>query len=109
MALARERFDERRLIASMQSPKLPNRDRRAAGLLLGTTGWLPDDLDVFLPVADEPFLYGEQPVETKLGHAFWIAKYPVSNAQFARFIDDGGYARDELWDDAGKDWREGEK
>jgi iron(II)-dependent oxidoreductase len=28
---------------------------------------------------------------------FSIARVPVTNAQFARFIDDGGYTRQELW------------
>jgi formylglycine-generating enzyme required for sulfatase activity len=29
--------------------------------------------------------------------AFWIAKYPVTNAQFAKFIEAGGYHTDEWW------------
>src|SRR5262249_23144665 len=37
---------------------------------------------------------------------FAIARAPVTNAEFARFVDDGGYARDEWWSDAGRRWRE---
>lgn len=36
---------------------------------------------------------------------FRIAKAPVTNEEFAAFVDDGGYARRELWPDAGWGWR----
>ncbi len=34
--------------------------------------------------------------------AFWMDRWPVTNAQFQAFIDDGGYQRRELW--APKGW-----
>ena len=37
---------------------------------------------------------------------FRIAKAPVTNAEFAAFIDAGGYRRREFWSAAGWDWRE---
>ena len=37
---------------------------------------------------------------------FRIDVTPVTNAQYLEFIDDGGYARRELWSDAGWAWRE---
>jgi len=42
-------------------------------------------------------------------HEVWVDRFridlhPVTNAQFLRFVDDGGYARRELWDDAGRRW-----
>lgn len=37
---------------------------------------------------------------------FRIARAAVSNAQFAAFVDDGGYRRPELWDAEGWRWRE---
>ncbi len=36
---------------------------------------------------------------------FKIAKAPVTNAEFAAFVEDGGYMRPEFWDDAGWTWR----
>jgi len=36
---------------------------------------------------------------------FRIARAAVSNARYAAFVDDGGYRRRELWDDAGWQWR----
>ena len=39
---------------------------------------------------------------------FEIAKAPVTNGEFAAFVDDGGYGRRALWSDAGWAWREAE-
>ena len=38
---------------------------------------------------------------------FRIARAPVTNAEFAAFVRDGGYRRREFWDDEGWAWREG--
>lgn len=38
--------------------------------------------------------------------AFAIARTAVSNAEFMRFVEDGGYARREFWSDAGWQMRE---
>jgi iron(II)-dependent oxidoreductase len=37
---------------------------------------------------------------------FHIAKAPVTNAQFAAFVEEGGYGRAEFWSAAGWAWRE---
>jgi iron(II)-dependent oxidoreductase len=41
------------------------------------------------------------PVEIE---AFGIARAPVTQQEFAAFVDDGGYRRRELWSDAGWKW-----
>jgi ergothioneine biosynthesis protein EgtB len=40
--------------------------------------------------------------------AFALARYPVTQAQFAAFMADGGYGRRELWSDEGWAWRAAE-
>lgn len=40
---------------------------------------------------------------------FSIARAAVTQAEFARFVDDGGYARRELWSAAGWAWRTSER
>jgi iron(II)-dependent oxidoreductase len=36
--------------------------------------------------------------------AFEVDTYPVTNAQFLEFVNSGGYARRDLWDDEGWEW-----
>ncbi len=53
-----------------------------------------------------PFVFDNE----KWGHrvsvdAFQIARAPVTNEEFAAFVDDGGYQRRRWWTDAGWEWR----
>jgi len=45
----------------------------------------------------------EHPVDVK---PFAIARSPVTQGQFAEFVDDGGYDRCNLWSDEGWNWRQ---
>ena len=55
----------------------------------------------------EPFAFDNEkwahPVELA---PFAIARAPVTQQQFAEFVDDGGYGRRELWSEPGWSWRE---
>ena len=56
---------------------------------------------------DEPFVFDNEkwahPVDVA---PFAIARAPVTQAEFAAFVDDGGYRRRELWDDESWAWRQ---
>ncbi|MEQ6888990.1 selenoneine synthase SenA [Halomonas sp. CS7] len=56
-----------------------------------------------------PFRFDNEkpPMEVEVA-PFSIARAPVTNAAFAAFVDDGGYARRECWSEAGWQWREGQ-
>ena len=41
--------------------------------------------------------------------AYWIDLYPVTNEQYARFIDSGGYENTAYWTPEGWDWRQQRK
>ncbi|MCA1815250.1 MAG: SUMF1/EgtB/PvdO family nonheme iron enzyme [Acidobacteria bacterium] len=57
----------------------------------------------------EGFAYdNESPSHTVFVPAFKIARAPVTNAEFAAFVAEGGYARREFWNDEGWAWRERE-
>lgn len=73
------------------------------------------DIELILIPAGE-FLMGsptgegraaERPQHTLYLPDYYIARTPVTNAQFGRFIEDGGYQRQEFWTEAG--WRVKEK
>ncbi len=94
-----------RLVPVMQSAALNPSLRLRAGLALGRLGWLPADLDDFIEIPPGDFLFGENKQVVNLPERYWIAKYPITNAQFTRFMQDGGYQRQELWSEAGWAWR----
>jgi gamma-glutamyl hercynylcysteine S-oxide synthase len=50
----------------------------------------------------------ESPARTLYLEAFRMARLPVTNAEYARFVEDGGYERREFWSDEGWAWRERE-
>jgi len=74
--------------------------------------------ETFVEIPEGPFLLGtsedsegehkphESPQVTLDLPAFEIARFPVTVAEYRRFIDDGGYRRKELWRDLGWTWRE---
>jgi energy-coupling factor transporter ATP-binding protein EcfA2 len=69
------------LTAAMHQRTLPPTQRRAAGQLLAELDIDPPGLDDFVSAP---------------GWNFKIGRYPVTNKQFRRFVDAGGY-RDERW------------
>jgi len=76
----------------MQEATLPATERLFAGQLLAQLGKEPPGLDDFISTPNWPFQIG---------------RYPVTNAQFRRFVDDGGYKNDEWWqDEEGREYRD---
>jgi iron(II)-dependent oxidoreductase len=56
--------------------------------------------------SDDPWAYdNERPRHTATVAPFRIAARPVTNAEFAAFVDDGGYDDPRLWTDRGWQWR----
>ncbi|APE30322.1 hypothetical protein BOX17_04750 [Halomonas aestuarii] len=78
-----------------------------------STGALPGDVAIpggrHLLGSDAtlPFRFdNEKPPMAVEVAPFSIARAPVTNAEFAAFVDDDGYARREWWSEAGWRWRE---
>ncbi len=70
----------------MQNSDLPSPQRLEAGVLASDLGDLPPHLDAWVEI----------PPDT-LDYPFRIGKYPVTNAQFRRFVAAGGYDREQGW------------
>jgi iron(II)-dependent oxidoreductase len=55
----------------------------------------------------EPWAYdNERPAHVVEVAPFWIDTFPVTNRQYAAFIDDGGYASPRWWTAEGWEWRQ---
>lgn len=86
---------------------------RARELVLPHEGSLAGDVEIpgrrfrlGTDPAAEPFVFDNEMQAHEVDVAtFRMARAPVTNAQFAEFVDAGGYARDELWSDAGRAWK----
>ncbi len=104
-----EAFIWSRQTLSYPRPPLAIASERAP---LASTGALPGDASVpggeFLLGApgDAPFVFDNEKWCHRVAIApFQIARAPVTNQEFAAFVDDGGYRQRALWCDAGWRWR----
>lgn len=76
----------RALTDLMQSPLASSNLRLEAGQLAADIGVLPLDLDAWVTIPTD-----------RLDYPVKIGKYPVTNAQYQRFVHDGGYERAACW------------
>jgi formylglycine-generating enzyme required for sulfatase activity/class 3 adenylate cyclase len=84
-----------RLLAAIADPEVALRVRIAAGNVLGDLGDPRLGEMVVIPAGD--FLMGDGGERHRLSLPdYRLARYPLSNAEYGRFIDAGGY-RDETW------------
>lgn len=79
----------------------------------GASGALDGDADIpggTFPMGSPPdaaFLFDNEKWAHPVAVApFRMARAPVTNAAFAAFVEDGGYAKRALWDEDGWRWRE---
>ncbi|MAT95609.1 MAG: hypothetical protein CL608_00455 [Anaerolineaceae bacterium] len=111
------------LLVCLTDKRLPPTERAIAGMVLGTLGDPRSDVARDVPEMVEvpagPFLMGSDKAKDKDASdnetpqhevtlpAYKMGKYPVTNAQFARFVADGGYENEAYWTKAG--WAQREK
>ncbi|MBI5303736.1 MAG: SUMF1/EgtB/PvdO family nonheme iron enzyme [Chloroflexi bacterium] len=85
-----------KLLAQMQALRAPIKTRASAGEALDALGWLPPDLDTFVHIPAGETTFNDERVRVP---EFFVAKYPVTNYQFQKFIDAGGYENETYWRD----------
>jgi formylglycine-generating enzyme required for sulfatase activity len=91
------------------------KDRHTLGVALGRLGdprivvdlRLPADPDEhagYVRIPAGTYYLGDQKQAVAITEPFWLSKYPVTNSQYALFVQDDGYARQDLWSDEGWRW-----
>jgi formylglycine-generating enzyme required for sulfatase activity len=126
---------QQRLVGIMTAPTLPAKDTRAlAGHYLGHERLgdpRPDvkpALPVFVAVPTGDYVLGssdeqvarwneaaggnyyddEKPQHRVSLQQYYMGRFPVTNAQFARFVQTQGYSVERFWTPQGLDWRRGQ-
>ena len=95
------------------SPPSPAHGRGGQGVRVS---WLP----TLIPIPAGPFLMGssdadtqaydsEKPQHTLTLPDYWIAKTPVTNAQFQPFVEGDGYRNERYWTQVGWQWCQQER
>jgi formylglycine-generating enzyme required for sulfatase activity len=79
----------------------------AGPFLMGTPERELDELEKL--GVERKYLEWEAPQHEVTLDAYAISRYPVTNAEFARFIEDGGYTTRDYWTDAGWQQKENER
>jgi hypothetical protein len=99
-----ERF--RQICLSAIEQEIPLEPRQALGLILGRIGdpRILDPRDPAGYVRIPPGRYPFQDDWIEIEGAYWLSRYPVTNRQFERFIEDGGYLNREHWSQEGWEW-----
>jgi iron(II)-dependent oxidoreductase len=86
------------------APPAPAGDARAAG----GAAFVPAGAFVRGSVWDSFAYDNELPAREVFVPAFRLARAPVTNGEYARFVGEGGYVRREFWGEEGWAWRERE-
>lgn len=101
-----------RLAQLLTLGKLTPRERVEAGDILGRLGDLRPGVSTLEPdlvrVGAGKFLMGEKELhEIEIAQPFAIGRYPVTNAQYQFFVEDGGYTEKwrHCWTEAGWQWK----
>ena len=68
----------------------------------------PLGLKEMVKIPAGPILYSKEKTQQTIEKDFLIDVYPVTNDQFARFIQEGGYDQEKFWSQEGWKWKQGE-
>ena len=103
------------LLQVIQNPEAPAQSRVNAGDALGQIGDGREGVSslepLLIPITkDLTFLMGDDKQEVTVPAPFAIAMYPVTNAQYRFFIEDGGYTEqrwlEKCWTTEGRNYRQ---
>jgi formylglycine-generating enzyme required for sulfatase activity len=109
------------LVDIIKSNVLPPIERAEVGRHLSQLGDMRPDVNCEIPwvidissgefIMGSEYYYDERPQHNVILPNYRIGKYPVTNAQYHRFVDDGGYTKKhfDCWTQAGWSWLERDK
>lgn len=109
-----ERFEAANLLARLGDPRfdekrlcLPALLRGQPEPMLGFVKIPAGEFTMGSPEDDEQAYDDEKPAHAVNLPEYYIARYPVTNAQYRYFVADKGYEKDQYWTPEGLAWRDG--
>ncbi|MEM7391430.1 MAG: SUMF1/EgtB/PvdO family nonheme iron enzyme, partial [Verrucomicrobiota bacterium] len=93
----------------VRDPESDYRRRDEAALALGELGdprLGMENRDRWVRIEPGSFRMGAEPDtrDVQIEKAFYLGRFPVTNAEYRTFMDDGGYSRKDFWDEEGWRW-----
>ncbi len=64
------------------------------------------DSGAYVEIPAGTYRYGESREKIEIETPFRMTRYPVTNSQFALFLEEGGYENQQWWSEEGWKWRE---
>ncbi|GIL14410.1 MAG: hypothetical protein BroJett038_31300 [Chloroflexota bacterium] len=109
-ALALLRLDNRNgvgviLLPSPGAEGAVGRGAGGEGILLPDIAWVEIPAGVFQMGGDPDAWDARKGGRFDIPYTFWMAKYPVTYAQYEAFVADDGYQNQDYWTKAGWQWR----
>lgn len=70
----------------------------------------PEPLPGFVEIPAGPFVMGEgnEKQDLRIDYPYWMARYPVTVAQYRCYVEAGGYENPNWWTETGWSWRQGQ-
>ena len=104
-----------RLVLQAIEQRIPIKDRHKLAVELGQlgdpriavdlrVGTTPDGHRGYVMIPAGSYRVGYEKRAFTIREPFWLGRYPVTNSQYALFINDGGYSRQEFWSKDGWRW-----
>lgn len=95
------------------------KDRQTLAVALGRLGdprvtvdlrmrTFPDDHSAYVKIPAGKYYVGDEKKPITIEEPYWLAEHPVTNWEYALFVDADGYLREEFWSDEGWQWVQSE-
>ena len=58
----------------------------------------------YVEIPSGVYCFGDDKEPFRIDEPFWLSRYPVTNSQYGKFLEDGEYGNPEYWSDDGRQW-----
>ena len=78
------------------------KDMVRTGKIISANIMRPDNM---VKISAGKFFYGDENEEINIDYDYFIDVFPITNEQYEKFIEQGGYQNNDYWSEDGNSWR----